>query len=175
MSNIYITVSSSHQTEVFLAYTLTGGSKLGDSAYRSSLGRLTACVGVNLSIQNEDVNVLAAGDYVVETAVADVVRSTVTTDDPLAAFNQVLRQTGDGLAAIAFVLGSFYHRNDLFSQFLSLVCIVHVFNPSLEYFLVFSRSTFRCNSFFHSLHDTCAHLFVGELHTQTEFAEVLKQ
>ena len=53
--------------------------------------------------------------------------------------------------------------------------VSYVFNPSLEYFLVFSRSTFCCDSFFHSLHDTCAHLFVSELHTQTEFAEVLEQ
>ena len=175
MGNVYVTVSSSHQTEVFLAYTLTGSGKLGDSAYRGSLGRLTACVGVNLSIQYEDVDILTACDYMVETTVTDVVRGTVATDNPLAAFYQVLRQTGDSLAAVALVFGSFYHRNNLFSQFLALVCIVHVFNPSLEYFFVFSRSSFCCDGIFHSLHDTSAHLFVGKLHTQTEFAEVLEQ
>jgi len=37
--NIYITVSSSHQTEVFLTYTLTCSSKLSDSAYRSRIAK----------------------------------------------------------------------------------------------------------------------------------------
>ena len=48
---------------------------------------------INLSIQNEDVNVLTGSDYMVKTTVTDIVRSTVTTDNPLAAFNKILLQS----------------------------------------------------------------------------------
>src|SRR5699024_6423735 len=89
LCNIYITVSSSHQTEVFLTYALTSSSELSDSTYRSSLRRLTTCVRVNFSIQNEDVNVLTGSDYMVKTTITDIVRSTVTTNDPLAAFYKI--------------------------------------------------------------------------------------
>ena len=47
-----------------------------------SLGSLTACVGVNLCIEYEDVYVLTCCKNVVNTAEADVVCPTVTTEDP---------------------------------------------------------------------------------------------
>ena len=57
--------------------------ELSDSTERSSLRSLTAGVGVNLSIEHEDIHVLTRSNHVVETTVTDVVRSTVATDDPL--------------------------------------------------------------------------------------------
>ena len=83
LCNIYVAVSCSNHTEILLADALTLGSELSDSAERSSLRGLTTGVRVNLSIEHEDVDVLTRSNHVVETAVTDVVRCTVTTDDPL--------------------------------------------------------------------------------------------
>ena len=83
LSYIYITVSGSNHTEILLADALTLSSELSDSTKRSSLRSLTTGVRVNLSIEHEDVHVLTRSNHVVETAVTDIVRSTVTTDDPL--------------------------------------------------------------------------------------------
>ena len=83
LSYIYITVSGSDHTQILLADALTLSSELSDSTERSSLRSLTTGVRVNLSIEHEDVHVLTRSNYVVETTVTDVVRGTVTTDDPL--------------------------------------------------------------------------------------------
>ena len=83
LSYVYITVGGSNHTQILLADALTLSSELSDSAERCSLRSLTTSVRVNLSIEHEDVHVLTAGNHMVETAVTDVVRSTVTTDDPL--------------------------------------------------------------------------------------------
>ena len=111
----------------------------------------------------------------VKTTITDVVRSTVTTDDPLAAFNKILLQFSDLLAVVAFILGSFNHRNDLFSQFLSLFCIQHIVDPFSEYLFVLGRTAVRSDGFVHYFHQTGTHLFVSQFHTQTEFAEVFEQ
>ena len=175
LGNINITVSRSHQAEVLLADTLAGSGKLGDGAERSSLGRLATGVGVNFGIEDEDIDVLAGSDNVVETAVTDVVRSTVATDNPLRTFNEEGLQTVDGSASRAFVLGSFNHRDDLVGQFFRLLGVVLVVNPCLECFLVVGRSSVVGDSIFHSLLDAGTHLFVGQFHTETELAEVLEQ
>ena len=83
LSDIDVAVGGGNHAEVLLADALTLGSKLSNSTERCSLRGLATGVGVNLSIEHEDVDVLTAGDDVVETAVADVVRGTVATDDPL--------------------------------------------------------------------------------------------
>ena len=83
LSDINITVGGGNHAEVLLADALTLSSELSDSTERSSLGSLTTGVGVHLSIEHEDVHIFAGSDDVVETAVTDVVGSTVATDDPL--------------------------------------------------------------------------------------------
>ena len=111
----------------------------------------------------------------VKTTITDIVRSTVTTDDPLAAFNKILLQFSDLLAVVAFILSSFNHRNDLFGQFLSLFCIQHIVDPFSEQFFHFSRSAISSNSLVHHFHEASTHLFVSQFHTQTEFTEVFEQ
>ena len=76
---------------------------------------------------------------------------------------------------VTLVFTGFNDRNDLFSQFLRLVCIVHVFNPFAEQGFGICRSAVGCNGFLHYFHDAGTHLLVSEFHTQTEFAEVLEQ
>ena len=111
----------------------------------------------------------------VKTTVTDIVRSTVTTDNPLAAFNKILLQFCDLFAVITFIFVSFDNRDNLSCQFFRLVSIQHIVDPFSEQFFHVSRSAVGSNSFVHNLHDTCTHLFVSQFHTQTEFAEVFEQ
>src|SRR5574344_757553 len=83
LSYINVTVCSSNHAKVLLLDALTLSSELSDSSERSSLRSLTTSVRVNLSINYEDVEVLTRSENVVETTVTDIVRSTVTTDNPL--------------------------------------------------------------------------------------------
>ena len=83
LGNIYVTVSRCHQTEILLTDTLALCSKLCNGTEWSRFRALTACIRVNLSIEYEDIYIFARSDNVVETAVTDVVRSTITTDNPL--------------------------------------------------------------------------------------------
>ena len=78
LSYIDITIGGSNHTQVFLADTLTHSCELSDSAERRSLGCLTTGVGVHLGIEHEDVDIFAGSDNVVESAVTDIIGSTVT-------------------------------------------------------------------------------------------------
>ena len=83
LGHIDVAVGGLHQTEVLLAHALATGGKLSDGAERRGLGRLATGVGIDLRVEHEDVDVLTLGEDVVETTVADIVGSTITTDDPL--------------------------------------------------------------------------------------------
>jgi len=52
----------------------------GDSAHRGGLGGLSAGIGVYLGIENQQVDILAGGDDVVQTAVTDVIGPAVAAD-----------------------------------------------------------------------------------------------
>ena len=69
LCDIYVAIAHSHSSEVFLLGLFTACCELGNCADRSSLGGLTACVGVNLSVEAEYVDVLAGSEDVVDTAV----------------------------------------------------------------------------------------------------------
>ena len=79
---VYIAVCHSDLSKVFLLYCLTGSSEFSYGTDRSCLGGLSACVGVNLCIEYEDVYVLSGSKNVVNTAVTDIVCPTVTAEDP---------------------------------------------------------------------------------------------
>ena len=70
---IYIAIAHCHSGQILLNGLLTVGSELSDSAFRSSLGGLSACVGVNFCVEAEYVDILAGSQNVVDTAVADIV------------------------------------------------------------------------------------------------------
>ena len=95
LGNIDVTVGGGNQTQVFLADALAGSSKLGDSADGCSLRGLTAGVAIDLGVNDQDVDVLARCDDVVQTAEADVVACAVATDDPLRTLDQILAQALD--------------------------------------------------------------------------------
>ena len=67
---------------------LTGCRKLCDRTGRGSLGSLAARVGVNLGIEDADVDVLAGSQDMIHTAEADVIAPAVAAEDPLALLRQ---------------------------------------------------------------------------------------
>ena len=68
--------------QVFLLHLFTSSSKLGNRTGRSRLGGLAAGVGVNLGIEDQDVNILAGSDNMIQAAEADVVSPAVAAEDP---------------------------------------------------------------------------------------------
>ena len=85
-----VAIGCLHEAEVLLLDTLAGSSELSYGCDRSSLGRLATSVGVDLGVDNEDVDILAGSKDMVESAVADIVGSTVAADDPLAPLDEVV-------------------------------------------------------------------------------------
>ena len=109
LCNVYIAVAHSDCSKVFLLNFFTACSELSNSTCRSSLGGLSACVGVNLSVEYHDVDILAACKYVVNAVESDIVSPTVTTEDPLGLLSQEIFVLDDVLACRAVnVLKSSY-------------------------------------------------------------------
>ena len=61
---------------------LAGSRKLGDLADVGGLGSLSAGVGIDLGIEDEDVDVVSGGQDVIQTAEADVIGPAVAAEDP---------------------------------------------------------------------------------------------
>ena len=74
----------------FFFDSLTGSRELRNSADRSGLGSLSAGVGVNLGIEDQDVDILAGSDDVVQAAEADVVCPAVAAEDPHGLLGEVI-------------------------------------------------------------------------------------
>ena len=112
----------------------------------------------------------------VETAVTDVVRSTITTDDPLATLREIVAQICQLLASFAALLST---GLDHWFEFLSCctagVSIVLTCNPFLSCGLEFCWSFFVCNCFLEDSLDAVAHLLVGQNHTHTKLTEVFEE
>ena len=64
--------------------------QLRTSAATGGLGALSAGVGVHLSVDDDDVDVLVAGQDVVEAAESDIITPTVTAEDPLALLDEAV-------------------------------------------------------------------------------------
>src|SRR5690349_5124817 len=82
LGDVDAAIADGHHGEVFFAGRFTAGGELGDGAARCGLGGLAAGVGVDFGVEHEDVDVAAAGEDVIEAAVADVVGPTVAADYP---------------------------------------------------------------------------------------------
>ena len=80
--DIDVSVAHAHEAHVLLVGLLAAGGELGDGRGRGGLGGLSAGVGIDFRVEDEDVDVAVLGDDVVDAAVADVVGPAVTTDDP---------------------------------------------------------------------------------------------
>ena len=107
--DVDVAVAHHHQAQVLLAHAHAGVGELGDSADRGGLGGLTAGIGVDLGVHDQNVHVLAAGEDVVQATVADVVGPAVTTEDPDGLVDEVVGEFEDlveaALGAVANVAG----------------------------------------------------------------------
>ncbi len=79
---VYIAVGHCHHAEVFLLDSFTRGCKFCNCCCRCRLGCLTASVGVNLCIEYQNVDIFAGSQYMIQTAIADIVRPAITADSP---------------------------------------------------------------------------------------------
>ncbi len=101
LSYIYIAVGHSDASQILVLDLLTSCCELSHSTQRSSLGSLTAGVGVNLGIEYQDVYILAGSDNVIQTAEADIVSPAVAAEDPDALLSQEFLILQDSLAVRA--------------------------------------------------------------------------
>ena len=109
----------------------------------------------------------------VKTAVTDIVRSTVATDNPLAAFNDMVFVVEDLFASIATAcLASSYDR---FVEAVSDSSIVLVVKPLLEHRLHLLGAASAAECLGEESRQTLADLAVSDLHTETVLAEVLEE
>ena len=82
LCDVDVTVGHRDFGEALLLDVLAGCCELRDLAETGCLRGLAARVGVDLGVEDEDVDVLLAGDDVIEAAVADVVGPAVAAEDP---------------------------------------------------------------------------------------------
>ena len=75
-------VGHRHEGEVLLGFFLTRGGELVDGTGLGGLGGLTTGVGVNLGVEDEDVDVGFIGEDVIDAAVTDIEGPTVAANDP---------------------------------------------------------------------------------------------
>ena len=80
------------QAEVLLRSRFSACGKLRHRRARRRLRRLPARVRVNLGIQHQQVDVLPAGDHMIEAAIADVIGPAVAAHDPHALLDQQVGQ-----------------------------------------------------------------------------------
>mmetsp|Transcript_31415 Transcript_31415/g.98510 ORF Transcript_31415/g.98510 Transcript_31415/m.98510 type:complete len:510 (+) Transcript_31415:1627-3156(+) len=104
--DVRILMHHSDRAEVLLFGVVAAGSHLHNGALGRSLGDLGAGVAVTLRVQDEDVDVLAGRQHVVQAAEADVVGPAVAADDPMGRSHEHvlgaadLFQEGGGIRAI---------------------------------------------------------------------------
>ena len=93
--NVAVTVGHHHLAQILLAALLAGGLELRHGTKRCGLAALSAGVGVDLRVYHQNVDVLAHGDDVIQTAEADVIGPAVTAVHPHRLFGQMLAVAQD--------------------------------------------------------------------------------
>ena len=173
LGDIDVAVALGNHTEVFLADFLAGGGELGDSAGRGGLRALSAGVGVHLGVNNHDVDILAAGQHVVETAESDVIAPAVAAEDPLALLDEAVTEFEELLADIA--AAGLHQRDELVGDFLGLEGVLAVLDPLGEEGLDLGAAAVAGEAFLHNALHAVAHLAGGGGHTETELGVVLEE
>ena len=100
LSHIHIAVAHGDLSQRLLLGLLTGSGELCHLADVGGLGSLTAGVGVDLGIEDEDVDVLAGSQNVVHAAEADVVGPAVAAEDPDGLLRQIFLVLQDLAASL---------------------------------------------------------------------------
>ena len=179
LSNVNVTVTHSDHAEVFLLDSLTAGSEFSDGTGRSGLTRLTAGVGVNFGVENENVDVFAHSENVVKSAVTDIVSPAVAAEDPNGLLDKAVGRRVDLVqGSFKFAARVLYSGRQkfgyLFSRLFGNFRVLSVCEPFGEglFQLAFSAES---ESLFDSIGKFCSSLTVSKVDTVTEFGVVFKQ
>jgi len=92
----------------FFGSVLAAGGELGGGGAGGRFRHLAAGVGVDLGVEQQDVDILAGGEDVVESAVADVIGPAVAADNPYRFLDQIIGdviQLDGDRAGLAFEFG----------------------------------------------------------------------
>jgi cation transport ATPase len=81
---IHVAITHRDQAQIFLGYAFAARRKFGNRTKWSCLGTLSASVGIDLCIQQQDFDITSASEHMIEAAVTDVVSPAVSTDNPYA-------------------------------------------------------------------------------------------
>ena len=109
----------------------------------------------------------------VETTITDIIRGTITTDNPLRTFYEVVTEFCNLLAYIAITLFNF--REDSISQSTRLFGIIFFLDPLFkELFQLIGAARARL-SFSHQFHEAGTHFFISDSHTEAKFAEIFEE
>ena len=90
LCDVDIAVAHHHGSQILLLGLLAGCRKLSDCTGRGSLGGLSACVGVHLSIKDTDIDILAGCQYMVNAAESDIIGPAIAAEDPVGLLCQII-------------------------------------------------------------------------------------
>ena len=109
----------------------------------------------------------------VKTAETDIISGTVAGNDPLRTCYDITLELNDTLADVA--VACLAERYDLIGNFAGNGCVVFILEPLCGERLDLIAAAVACLSLGHEVRETLAHLFGCDLHTKTEFSEVLEE
>ncbi|OPZ60770.1 MAG: hypothetical protein BWY87_00264 [Deltaproteobacteria bacterium ADurb.Bin510] len=171
LGHVHVAVANGHQAQILLADLLAAGGELGHGRGRGRLGRLAAGVGVDLGVHDQDVDVLAAGQHVVDAAVADVVGPAVAAEGPDRLLGEVVLELEDGLGRVTAV-GS-QRCDQLLAGGLAGLAVVHGLEPGLHGSLAGGRRAVQIG--LDHVGQGLALLADGQGHAVAEFGVVLEE
>ena len=132
LRHVDVAVAHGNLGQRLLLGHLTGSGELSDLAQVRGLGGLTTGVGVNLGVEDEDVDVCAGGEDVVDAAVADVVGPAVAAEDPLGALDEVVAVLVELVEQRIFTLLGCEQGFEVIGAVARAVAVVEVIYPVLE-------------------------------------------
>ena len=161
LSNINVTISSLHQTKIFLCYSLSASCELSNGTKWCCFRWLSTCIWINLSIQYQNVDIFSWSQNMIKASVANVIRCTISTYNPLWTLNEVVIQCLQLLADWATLLcTSSDNRLQLCCSFLRTLRIIFVGYPLVSGSYKLSRNTLLGLTLFEQVNDTLFHLLV---------------
>ena len=153
---------------------LTGSGELRHLTDVGGLGSLSTGVGVHLSIEDHNIDVVAGSQDVIQAAVTDVISPAVAAKDPMTALDKELFFFIQSCAFIALVLIFFQNGRQCFRTFTSAFADVHIIEPILHCCFQISRNLGSQSCFYH-FSNTLAGLFYTQVHTQTIFGIIFEK
>ena len=131
-SDVDISVSAEHQAEVLLRCDLARCGKLDGCADRSCLGSLSACVGVQLVVDDENIDVLTGGHNVIKSAIAYVVCPAVSAEHPHCLLGQLILSVAQESDICIIVFSLFQSFSYCVGDFDGPVFLIAILEPVVE-------------------------------------------